>query len=323
MPAAARLTARAAAVEALIPAAEAFPDIPPTLHIEPEGLSPADARLADAVHRTVLRRWLTLRALLDPHLSKPLPRLEPAMQAILLAGAGQLALMERVPAYAVVDEAVSLAKQRVRPKAGGLVNAVLRKVAGLIEAKEPHAPWRPRADELPLERGRLRLNQAILPDPGDRPRYLAAATSHGRALVERWLAQFGFERTLRLCTRGVAHAPTLVAVEPGFAAPGEGRQWVRHEQPGFILWLGDRDGLIELLQAHPARRVQDPAASKALASTRGLAIDSALDLCAGRGTKTRQLAALHPGARLVATDKDAERTRELAEACGKLTNVRP
>jgi 16S rRNA (cytosine967-C5)-methyltransferase len=39
-----------------------------------------------------------------------------------------------------------------------------------------------------------------------------------------------------------------------------------------------------------------------------------LDACAGRGTKTRQLAALHPQAEIVATDTDGHRLRALALA---------
>jgi len=36
-----------------------------------------------------------------------------------------------------------------------------------------------------------------------------------------------------------------------------------------------------------------------------------IDLCAGRGTKTRQLRAMFPDAEIVATDSDAERGRDL------------
>jgi len=46
-------------------------------------------------------------------------------------GAAQLLLLDRLPDHAVINEAVEWAKTNIRPKAGGLVNAVLRKVAGL------------------------------------------------------------------------------------------------------------------------------------------------------------------------------------------------
>ncbi|MFM8783830.1 MAG: hypothetical protein ACKOFI_01405 [Phycisphaerales bacterium] len=40
-----------------------------------------------------------------------------------------------------------------------------------------------------------------------------------------------------------------------------------------------------------------------------------LDACAGRGTKTGQLAELHPQAEVVATDVDGARLRALAASC--------
>ncbi len=56
-------------------------------------------------------------------------QLEPRVRAAARAGAYQLAFM-RVPAYAAVSATVAEAPRRARP----LLNAVLRRVAGLVEA---------------------------------------------------------------------------------------------------------------------------------------------------------------------------------------------
>ena len=53
------------------------------------------------------------------------------MQAALMGGAAQLLLMDRVPDHAVLDETVEWAKTAVRVGAGGMVNAILRKIAAL------------------------------------------------------------------------------------------------------------------------------------------------------------------------------------------------
>jgi 16S rRNA (cytosine967-C5)-methyltransferase len=271
--------------------------------------------LARAIHRTTLQRWLTLEYLLDRHLNQPLRKLEPELAAILLSGAAQIVLMQRVPTFAAVDEAVSLAKARLRRRAGGLVNAVLRKLADDVAAIEPAVPWQPAADQLPLEQGRVRLAGDILPSPDEQERHLSVVTSHGPSLVEHWLEQLGPERTQALCLHGLTHPPTIVAVEANFdtTTPPANEMWAAHAQPGFIVWRGTYGQLVEFLSAHPARRVQDPAAALAVRATAELTPTSVLDLCAGRGTKTRQLAAVHPEARIVATDINPQRQAELVE----------
>jgi 16S rRNA (cytosine967-C5)-methyltransferase len=62
------------------------------------------------------------------------PELEPVVRAAARAGAYQLAFM-RVPPYAAVSETVSVCPRRARP----LLNAVLRRVANLVEAGP--VPW--------------------------------------------------------------------------------------------------------------------------------------------------------------------------------------
>jgi len=320
MAAGATTTARAVTADALAQAAAQFPDLWPS-PLSVEGLLPAEARLAQAIHRTVLQRWLTLEYLLNQVLSRRLRELEPALAGILLSGAAQLVFMERVPVYAVVDEAVSLAKARVRKKAGGLVNAVLRKIAAGVEAVEPGEPWEPATGAVPLETGRVRLNGGWLPDPADRLQHLAVATSHSHALVQRWFDQFGSEQTTELCLHDLAHPPMIVAVEPGFDSQQETSLWERHGEPGFLVWRGGYTELVRFLKEHPARRVQDPTASRAVASAKDLTPRSILDLCAGRGTKTRQLAVQHPEARVLATDIDPDRQRELQTLGAEMDNV--
>jgi len=313
-------SARGAVVEPLADAAAHFPDMRPA-PVPIAGLTPQDARLAHAIHRTVLQRWLTLEYLLDRHLTQPLRKLEPTLAAILLSGAAQIALMQRVPTFAAVDEAVSLAKARVRKKAGGLVNAVLRRLAGQIAAIEPDAEWTPAADQLPLEAGRVRLTDPALPDPADHARYLAVATSHGPALLQHWLEHLGQPPTESLCIAGLRHPPTIVAVEPAFDPRDAAEHWQWHDRPGFIVWRTGHNALVNFLARHPARRVQDPAAALAAQATANRPVRSALDLCAGRGTKTRQLAALHPDARITATDASADRRAELDEWARSLDRV--
>src|SRR5690606_25577225 len=109
-------------------AAEHFPNLG-AVELNTASLDARDRALALAIHRNVLQRWLTLEHFVNRHARQPLRDMEPAMQAVLLTGAAQLLFMDRLPAHAIVDESVQAARQLVRPKAAGLVNAVLRRVA--------------------------------------------------------------------------------------------------------------------------------------------------------------------------------------------------
>ena len=87
------------------------------------------ARDRAAAHRlaaTVLRRLGTLDAVLRPWLRRPPP---PEVRLLLLLGAAQVLFLQ-TPAHAAVGTIVDLARRRQLGAFSGLVNAVLRRVAG-------------------------------------------------------------------------------------------------------------------------------------------------------------------------------------------------
>ena len=302
-------TARSVAVHALIPAAERFPDLPLS---EPDlsGLSGADAALATAIHRTVLQRWLTLDHLLARQLKSPLRKLDATTYAVLLTAAAQLVFLDRLPAYAVIDESVKLAKRLSNPRSAGLVNAVLRKLAETVEGRG-QGPWVPGVDRLPIAgdgggrgaeaiAGVVRLRGGVrgggLPRPDNLLAHLVVATSHPLPLLQRWFKLFGRERATALALHSLVNPPTFV---------------VEDESPR--VWDGSREELSDWLAADPARRVQDPASLASVAAAADLdpVPRTILDLCAGRGTKTRQLRALFPDAKVTAWDPDDDRRADL------------
>ncbi|MCC7146529.1 MAG: hypothetical protein IT443_08790 [Phycisphaeraceae bacterium] len=319
--------ARWAAAEALARAAQVFPRLGSDSPIVTR-LSPVDASLALAIYRTVMQRWLTLGYLLDRYLEKPLHRLEPRLQGIFLAAAAQILFFDRTPTHAIVDDAVELAKRHVRAGAGPIVNAVLRRLSELVKESLPDQPWLPQSDRLPLENGSILLTQSILP-PVDQPElFLSVATSHPRTLISRWLNKYNFEKATSLALCGLRHPPTIVALEcpaaqlPADAPAADGSpRWLAHQRPGFILWQSTQDELRPFLSAHPVRRVQDPSATLAVASVADLKPKRILDACAGRGTKTRQLAAQFPSAQIFATDLDTRRVADMNQALPDLPNV--
>lgn len=275
-----------------------------------------------AIYRTAVQRWMTLALTLNRYLRQPLAQLEPAMQGVLLAAAAQLLFMRRLPAYAVVNESVALARKLVRPRAAAMTNAVLRKLADLPARFAPDQRWTPDPARLPLDGGTLYLSQPLLPEPDQFIEHLAAGTSHPRRLVRRWIEQFGPSQATELCLHGITQAPVLVAVEPAFDPAAQTTLCEPHEQSGFIVWTASHSELVDFLAANPRRRVQDPASALAVQSAAELSPKTILDLCAGRGTKTRQLAVQFPNAVITATDADPSRLQDLRQSAQTFRNVR-
>ena len=287
----------------------------------PAAIAHARARLKDERDRalaseiaTGVQRW---RAALDhviAHFSKrAIDRLDPQVLEILRLSAYQLLHLTRVPASAVVDDAVKLTGRAGKRSASGLVNAVLRSIS-----RSRHVLPLPQRPDDPFDRVK-----AI--------EYLSVTLSHPRWLVERWLDRFGFDATERWLQFDNAPAPlTLranrlriappelvarlardeVAVRPGRFAPDalvvERGHPRREADEGLFVIQDEASQLVALLAGtHPGARV--------------------LDACASPGGKTSALAAAMNGSGcLVACDVRDRRMRLLrrtVEATGA-ANVR-
>lgn len=98
-----------------------------------------------------------------------LEKMEFVLKQILRVGLYDVLILE-TPPHAALNEAVKLAKQMVRPGAGGLVNGLLRTV---VRQK----------DNLPT------------PKTGDPAEDLALRASHPTWITKRWLDRFGLEET--------------------------------------------------------------------------------------------------------------------------------
>jgi 16S rRNA (cytosine967-C5)-methyltransferase len=129
-------------------------------------LGEADRRLAHELAAGVLRRQTALDGLVAPFVPRGWKKVPPALQDVLRLGAYQLTSLDRVPPHAAVSTSVALAREVANTKAGGFVNAVLRKVAA-----EPSL-FVPVEETEVVER-------------------LAATHSHPVWLVRRWVEQFG------------------------------------------------------------------------------------------------------------------------------------
>jgi 16S rRNA (cytosine967-C5)-methyltransferase len=201
-----------------------------------------------------------------------------------------------------------------------MVNAILRRVSEL-RGERVDAPGDPTARDL-LPRSDGSAWQLTEPAFDESPaRRLAQQTSHPDALIAEWSAEFGFEEASRLARHDLVQPPVIVAGLDGAGDVDPTLGLRPHREGGFHLLTGGRAALEALLARHPAARVQDPAAADAIRATAGSSPALIVDACAGRGTKSRQLAALHPRAEVIATDVHAARRAELRAAVADTPSI--
>ena len=133
--------ARETALNALIACRKsgAWPNGALKEYIARDRLSPRDAALATRLCYGVLQNRNKLDFYLKQLLTGRLKDLHPVVRDILHLGLYQIYELDKVPESAAVNESVTLAKKYCKnPKAGALVNAVLRKAAATKETlQEP------------------------------------------------------------------------------------------------------------------------------------------------------------------------------------------
>jgi 16S rRNA (cytosine967-C5)-methyltransferase len=239
-------------------------------------LADRDRALMRRLAATVLRRLGTLRHLLGGFLDKGFPADAPRVETILLIGAAQILWLE-VPDHAAVDLSVRLAQaDRRAARYGGLINAVLRRVAQGRSAAL--------ADQASRDTPKWLLARWTKRYGAETARAFAAANGHEPALdltvksdPESWAERLRG----RLLPTGTVRtfAQGAVSMLPGF---NEGAWWVQ-----------------DAAAALPARLLGDVGGK------------SVVDLCAAPGGKTAQLA--FAGANVTAVDRSPARLNRLRE----------
>jgi 16S rRNA (cytosine967-C5)-methyltransferase len=295
---------RDAAIRVLTEHAERMPDLLP---IEPDtqGMDPRDAALAYMLIDSSVRRWMTLSHIVSVAGGRDIDSVEPMMRAALICGAAQLIFLDRVPDHAAIAETVEWAKNNIRFKAGGMVNAILRRVSETRGERLQY--WDDRTDAIPLSTGgAMRMNRVRLPD--DEYDRLAVACSLPVELIESWSRLDADAGMLAMHT--LVHPPTVCRCDDRRLLEGDER-FTRHHSVNHAVYVGGRAMLGEALRDYPSIAVQDVAASHVVDGLEDEGEEIVVDLCAGRGTKTRQLLAKFPEARVIACEIDEDRLRSL------------
>jgi 16S rRNA (cytosine967-C5)-methyltransferase len=272
------------------------------------GLDTRDRALAQRLAYGTIQRRGTLDHLIGTLAERPAEQLDAPLLAALRLGLYELLFAAGTPDHAAVDQAVELAKGAGdgRGRGAGLVNAVLRRAV------------REGADLL-----------AELSD--ETPAGAAVALSHPRWLAEMWWDELGPEQARELMAADNEPAETALRANE-----------LRSDPESMVRELAHAGAAVERPKRPPAppesvlvdgpitdavaRRIE---AGELVPQSRASAAvvevldpqpgERVLDLCAGPGIKTTQIAArMRDEGEIVAVERSPGRAAEMGELCGRL-----
>jgi 16S rRNA (cytosine967-C5)-methyltransferase len=281
----------------------AFADLALDAALGRQPLPVRDAALATELVYGTLRWQRYLDWILAPHSRRRLSTLDARVRVLLRMTVYQIAFLERVPLFAAVNDAVTLA--RAAPGVAEYVNAVLRAFArrGVAE-REP-------------------------PPPRDPVEALATRCSFPTWLAARWVTRLGASQAEALMRALNARPPLTVRVNTLRGSRDALATRLRVEEAvttrptalapeGLVVEGGGDPGRWQAF-ADGACVVQDEASmlvARLLEPEPGATI---ADVCAAPGTKTTHLAQLMAGrGRVLAFDPQPGRLARVDEAAARL-----
>jgi 16S rRNA (cytosine967-C5)-methyltransferase len=253
---------------------------------EVEALDPRERGFLHELTLGTLRRRGVLDYALAPLVDRPLETVSPDVLAALRLGAYQLLHM-RVPEHAAVSESVELVR-RSRPRAAGVVNAVLRRL--------------------------VREGAPAEPDPRAEPkRWLTTAGSLPSWIADRWLEQLGPEAAVARARAFLEPPRTDFRINPrsGLTLEGLAELGIEARNTEVPDALQLSSGRLQELARRGRVYAQDRWSQLVarLAARPGLVLDA----CAAPGGKSLLLAdVLGPSSRVVAAEASPRRLQTLA-----------
>lgn len=253
-----------------------------------KSLSDLDRRFLTELLYGTVRQLSVIDGILEKVVTSRLDKMQQGLLAILRLGSYQIMFMDRVPTHSVVDESVKIAKAVFGTPQGGLVNAVLRKVANQPVSTRPvdafnnstHPLWRWRS-KWEEQWGKEKAEELIgyfkqIPIVGLRRNLLRTDSD------DAWLT--------KLSAEGVSPAPIP-------------------EWPGHIYAKGVIPGQLDSFNKGITTS-QDPAAGIAPRVLDPQSGEKILDMCSAPGGKTALLWELMEGkGSLTAIDRSMKRNR--------------
>jgi 16S rRNA (cytosine967-C5)-methyltransferase len=274
-------------------------------HLQRSAFPARDRALVTALVHGVSRWRARLDAEIQQHFRHHFDEAQPFVKNVLRGAVYQMLFMDRIPAYAAVDEAVEMIQLRFGNNFSRLSNGVLRNI------QRAPMEWPPVASL--VEKKDLKT--------------LAQMFSHPEWLIKRWTEQFGWEETAALAEANNRIAPVTVRV----VRPEENlKPWLkamkaREVKPEPVEYMPNFYRLPHLddVASLPGFEegwftVQDSSAGMVAHLVAPQPGETIFDLCAAPGGKALHIAELIGSGNVVTIDIDQQRLQQIAEAAARL-----
>jgi 16S rRNA (cytosine967-C5)-methyltransferase len=263
-----------------------------------------DGRLLTHLVYGVLRQRGHLDWILAKLCRRNWEKMDESVKNILRSGLFQLKFSSRLPAFAVIDEAVKVTKN-VNFAKSGLVNAVLRNF---------------------LRHG----DEITFPSPDKNPaEYISAFHSHPLWLVRNWIKSFGIKETEALCAADNELPPLTLRTNTLKITRDDLKEKLSTAGSDVKCTSFSPDGLVLDNNEAPLRktkffqdgymRIQDEGSQLISYVVNPKSAESVLDVCSGAGGKTTHLAAILKNHGIIsAIDNDFNKIEELKNDAKRL-----
>jgi 16S rRNA (cytosine967-C5)-methyltransferase len=268
-------------------------------------LSLEERRLATELAYGCVRRRGTLDWVIERRAGRKMAEISQALRDILRMGVYQIVYLDRVPAYAAVNETVELARAHGPSGSVKFVNALLRNT--------------------PRDLKDILTPQAC----GSWESYLSVAHSHPLWLVKRWVQRWGSEAAEKLCCANNAAPPMTVRTNVLKCSRDELIKQLRAEGVRAVAHEGHRLAVTIAKLPRPLRdldsfrgglfQVQDISAMRVvdiLGPRRG---ETVVDVCAAPGGKATAIAeTIGDEGKVLCMDVSAKKVKKIEQNARRL-----
>ena len=230
--------------------------------------------------------------------------MEIGVKNILRMGLYQIMFTDRIPGFAIVDEAVKITK-KLHPAGSGLVNAILRNAI-------------------------RKRNEIVYPEMEQDPSlFISSVHSHPLWLVKRWIEVFSIEETIAICAANNEIPPFTLRVNRWKTTRDKTIEEMHRDSFNVRATDLSPDGVVLTNPTIPPREipsyqmghisVQDEASQLIAYLVAPKAGEAVLDICAGAGGKTTHLAEImNNQGSILALDISSQKIRSLRDTAKRL-----
>lgn len=248
-------------------------------------LTPREQRLVWKLVYGVITYRLSLDYALNQFCKRDVGRLSPSLRNILRLACYQLIYLDRIPDFAAVHQAVSMARRISGQKMAGFVNGVLRNV--------------------------VRSRDDLFNDLPYTPEGIAIRHSHPLWMVEKWIERWGTDFAAQLCQANNLAAPMTIRVNTekisvedyAALAVDKGLNPVRGRFSSQALVFPSGTSFSDLPGFSQGFFIVQGEASMLVADCLSLnSGQSAIDMCSAPGGKATHIASIVRPGRVIACD---------------------